>query len=107
MNEVGPEPNLFAVDVRSMDDDDIGVANSRQISRLGEEPTVAATLCRRLDTPELERHFALELRVDRPVHLAEAAATDQLEHLEMAPAEERGDGAFGLSRRRTAGRKPV
>ena len=101
-NELHPQAHAVADLLRVKDRDDARMAD------LGEQPALADNrshlrICGVLRRHQLDRDFTIEACVPRPVHLAEGAAANPFEQLEVAPGFRKrvvltrgGQAGFGM-----------
>jgi len=72
---------VLLIVIRAVHRDDVGVADAREISRLGQRSGAGGLLRQQLD-----RDLALDLRVPRAVDPSERAGADRFEEYEVSPA---------------------
>src|SRR5262249_11140655 len=84
VHELHPQAAAAVVLIGAVDRDHVGMTHAREPPRLV-EPALRAL--ERTGAAQLERDLALQARIARHEHLAEAAAADAVAHLERAPAE--------------------
>ena len=99
-DELHAEPDPPVAFLRVVDDDDVRVLDTCQGARLVQH-AVDETVVRPPHMEELDRHFALQLRVAGTIDLAKGTLADKLQQFEASPAP--GNDALPQVHRRRRG----